>query len=637
MTSIRELSREDHQQLTTLFSSYRAEWLKEELFDVFTEPSYFPQLRTHHPCFLVGGRGTGKTTALRCLSYQGQHALIENQGTGPSGWRFFGIYLRVNTNRVTAFKGPEVAEPTWIRLFSHYINLRFCSSLFDFLNWFAAQNDVSDLLSPDDLDLFAASLNLQSVETVGSMGNTLRRELLRFEAFVNNIGDATVLPPLSMQGAPIDVLTELLTAKPHFQGRQFFFLVDEYENFEDYQQRVVNTLIKHAGEAYTFKIGVRELGFRQRTTLNENEQLVDPADYIRIDITDQIGNRFQDFAASVCDRRMKKALPADVRQLSSIEDYFPGVSVEHEADLLGVSDHLDTIRQRVTRVATPAGLRWFDALRPFEQYVLALLSGTRSDSLGALIEEWRSNPKQWSQRYENYKYSALFTVRKGKRGFRKHYAGWDVFCLLAAGNIRYLLELVDSALLQHLEDTGALATPVPVDIQTRAAQETGRKNLRELEGLSIYGARLTKLLLALGRVFQVMAENPEGHTPEVNQFHLVPSPTTAEGSAEDEHKVNDVLRAAVMHLALLRFAGSKLQDPADTREYDYTIHPIFAPFFGFSHRRKRKMQLTAQDVLALINQPAGAIGSLLRKQNRTEESDLPEQLRLFESFYAGNQ
>ena len=51
---------------------YKAEWLDAKLFDLFTEPGYFGGLKTFRPCVLIGGRGTGKTTVLRGLSYEGQ-------------------------------------------------------------------------------------------------------------------------------------------------------------------------------------------------------------------------------------------------------------------------------------------------------------------------------------------------------------------------------------------------------------------------------------------------------------------------------------------------------------------------------------------------------------------------------------
>ena len=60
------------EELAQLFGTYRAEWNKEDIFSHFTKPSYFSELEQLHPCVLQGGRGSGKTTALQGLSYQGQ-------------------------------------------------------------------------------------------------------------------------------------------------------------------------------------------------------------------------------------------------------------------------------------------------------------------------------------------------------------------------------------------------------------------------------------------------------------------------------------------------------------------------------------------------------------------------------------
>src|SRR5690349_7599208 len=95
------------QALAELFAGYRAEWLAGKIFQLFTEPAYFPHLTTPTPCILMGGRGTGKTTALRCLSYEGQYELQGGSASDIQQWRYFGIYYRVNTNRVNAFRGPK--------------------------------------------------------------------------------------------------------------------------------------------------------------------------------------------------------------------------------------------------------------------------------------------------------------------------------------------------------------------------------------------------------------------------------------------------------------------------------------------------------------------------------------------------
>lgn len=62
-------------QAQNLLGLYRAEWLSSKLFDHFNEPGYFSELKTNRPCVLIGGRGTGKTTVLKGLSYDGQFTL----------------------------------------------------------------------------------------------------------------------------------------------------------------------------------------------------------------------------------------------------------------------------------------------------------------------------------------------------------------------------------------------------------------------------------------------------------------------------------------------------------------------------------------------------------------------------------
>jgi hypothetical protein len=151
-----------------------------------------------------------------------------------------------------------------------------------------------------------------------------------------------------------------------------------------------------------------------------------------------------------------------------------------------------------------------------------------------------------------------------------------------------------------------------------------------LEGLSIHGANLTKLLLGLGRIFGVMAAKPEGHSPEVNQFYL-----NNGTDIEKEDEAEELLRSAVMHLALVRWPGNKLADDADTKEYDYMVHPIFTPFFVFSYRRKRKMRLSAGDLVGLVEEHRNKIREILGRTERSDEEPLPEQLEFFGNYYRG--
>ena len=122
----------------------------------------------------------------------------------------------------------------------------------------------------------------------------------------------------------------------------FYLLIDEYENLLDGQQQIMNTLLKHVPECYTFKIGVRELGWRVKYTLNKLELLNDPADYSLINITEQFStndrnNDFAAFALNVCNKRINELFDGEANEGHfSIEKSLPGMSIEEESELLKV-------------------------------------------------------------------------------------------------------------------------------------------------------------------------------------------------------------------------------------------------------------------------------------------------------------
>jgi hypothetical protein len=622
MTTENLAAQEKLAQLFTL----KAEWLKEKLFEFFTAPSYLPDLTTSHPCMLIGGRGTGKTTVLRCMSYQGQFALSGRDVTAIRSWSYIGLYMRVNTNRVTAFKGSELSEERWVRTFAHYLNLNLCELILQFSDWYASLVPSDRPLAASDCARVARSLNVGDASDPSELLSELSNAKIEFEAYINSVADEPP-PRLSMQGAPVDLLVGALKRLPQFENKNVFFLIDEYENFENYQMRVVNTLIKHvSADLYSFKVGVRELGLRCRTTLNLHEQLVSPADYERVNIHERLtGRQFKEFALRVCDERLSKLYSDNVT--TTTQTTLPGLSEEREAELLdsrgeGIAQSA-ALALQAELGEEPVGLTLL------EKYFIVWWANNEGRPL---LDAWRAfkeDPVAADTRFQNYKHALLYTLYRKRRGIRKYYAGWDQYVQIAGGNIRYFLELVDQALLFHLESGSDLYEPVTIETQTKAAQFVGQKNLAELEGLSEYGAQLTKLLLGLGRVFQTMAAQLAGHAPEVNQFHV------AESGDNDvvESRVDALLGAAVMHLALVRVLGSKPGDVGDTREYDYMIHPIFAPFFVVSFRRKRKMIMRGEQIMGLVDRPKETIRDILVSQNRTEDEPLPDQYFLFEGYY----
>lgn len=602
------------------FGLYRAEWLGHDLFQLFKKPNYYPELETPRPCVLLGGRGTGKTTVLRCLSYDGRYELETSEPQKVKDWTYFGFYHRVNTNRVTAFRGEELNDTQWVRAFAHYVNLLLCGQVLNFLHWYYELFPDASKLSAAECQNIGESLFIEGCLSTDHLRTEAERALRRFEGFLNNI-DAAALPPLSVQGRPVDDICSALQKLEPFKGRSFFFIIDEFENYLDYQQEVMNTLIKHCGTSYTFKIGMKDLGWRKKSTLHKDEQLTSPADYELIDIAQRLeGDLFEQFASDVCN--LRAARTADFPTGVDIQRIFPALSIDDEAKLLGVEEYRAPILERASDEGIPAAQ--VENIPILELYFVDYWAESQKKTLRDVLTERDTDQTGWRDRYHNYKVAILFTIRAGKAGLTKYYSGWDTYVRLADANIRYLLELVNQARKLHERSGGTDGEEIPPDVQTKAAQLLGRKNISELEGLSVHGAQLTKLLLGLGRVFEVLAQKPQGHSPEYTQFHLPEDAPLGQALP--------LLNSAVMHLALVRTVSNKRMD-ADPKSYDYAVHPIFAPFFVFSHRRKRKIRLTPHQLLALVEEPKATTRQILRQFGKDPDGALPDQLQLFESYY----
>ena len=614
-------------KLNEIFGSYKAEWLKGKIFDFFAEPSYFTALKDNRPCVLQGGRGTGKTTVLRGLSYQGQYALHESSIENFDENEFIGIYHRVNTNHVRAFTGGGLNEKKWHDIFGHYFNLVICREILLFIDWHRQKSMNDELFSSRVCKLIASSLHIvKECHSFEVLLELVEDEMYKFQSQINNITDETLFK-LSLSGDPIKLITENTVSLAQFKNKMFYILLDEYENLENYQQQSINSLIKHNTELYTFKIGVRELGWRIRHTLNVDELLHDPADYVLINIEEKFieGNFFNDFAKDVCQQRIKQLFSSNEGLNYSIEDALPYLSMEDEAILLDVQNTSQILNySRLSK----QNKNKIESLSYLYKFLIAYWAEIHDITLEEAISDYNKNKAQWDTRYENYKYSMLFKIRKGRGmgGIQKYYAGWNTYLKLANGNIRYLIELVYRTYEKHLTNDKNLGDSVSFKDQTLATQDVGMKNLKELEGLWKNGSQLTKLLLGFGRIFNVLISEDAKNAPEINQISI---------KAPISEECSELLSAAVMNLAFIRILGNKLSNKSTTRDYMYMIHPIYAPYFVFSYRRKRKMEVSDNELIGLIKEPRKTIESILKKKNIifNASKELPIQLTLFKDFY----
>lgn len=612
------------EKLDQLFGSYKAEWLKKDIFKFFTEPCYFTILKSNYPGVLQGGRGTGKTTVLRGLSYSGQYEILNANIDKFDKNSFIGIYYRANTNHVRAFSGKGVSEEKWSDIFEHYFNLIICWEILHFIEWHKQLKNNDEVFSEHACKVIASSLHLNTdIYDFKGLLNIVEDALYKFQAEINNVADGNI-PKLSMAGVPIDIVAQQTQKLRQFNGKVFYLLIDEYENFTDYQQECMNTLIKHVPDSYTIKIGVREMGWRVKHTHNHMESLNDPADYKLTKIEDyftdpETSDRFEEFASNVCNIRLKKLL-GKKGNLYDIKNALTNISIEEEAEKLNVKKN----SYYQSFVATESAKKINIDIPSLYKFMMAYWAETHQDSIENTIDEYLQNHYDWDQRYDNYKYSMLFKLNKGKYiAIPKYYAGWNTFIKLANGNIRYLMALVYQSYNLHLENNKNIHESVSIEHQTIAAKKVGWKNLTELEGSCKIGLQLTQLVQSLGTIFKRLARDGDKTAPEIVQFDI---------EGEIGIRTHEILNLGVMNLALVRMPSNKLSGVKSIKEFQYQLHPIFSPYFNYSFRKKRKISLSDKDILECIDSPNEAVASILSRRNVSVDDSpvVPTQLSLFD-------
>ena len=293
--------------LRQLFGDNRAEWPSAQFEKLFVEPTYLSKLEAVRPCFLVGGRGTGKTTSLQSLRYDSTLQRLQSRGQTFDDQEHLGVLVRMNKNRVRAFQRGGIGEERWSQLFAHYFNLIVSLELTHLAMWLEEQTAAR--LGTDALSSIATELGLEASADIEDLESKIKESISKLQLRINNPAlDSPIL--LSIAESPLRTFVEAMNAAGMLGTRVVFCCIDEYENLLDYQQAIINTYIKHAEPPLSYKVGVRKSGLRNRRTLDSQDVLQTPDDFAEIEVAEE---GFDYFARAVDELRLKYARSRDVR------------------------------------------------------------------------------------------------------------------------------------------------------------------------------------------------------------------------------------------------------------------------------------------------------------------------------------
>lgn len=653
------------ESLRSALAKNRTEELGHDVWTRFVVPPFYDRLdlgEARKARLIVGGRGCGKTMLLRYLSH---HSTFSGHRSHipDTTLAHIGLYWRADTQFTSLMTRRGFEDDVWQVAFDHFLALVIGLQILDSLRSIAA-SACRALTTPD-----LASVTFSGLSTYLGMpdrdlsldmvADTLSRRLDEFELWVSNL--RRVPQPQFLPGYRflIRMIDDVKRQIQTFADAQFYVYIDEYENLQPLQQRIINTHIKHSEVPLIFNVAVKRHGIATRATLGA-ESISDIADFRTHDIEQYLDDDFEVFAAEVLISNLSLAGmnisdldTADLRDPSKVSTRRGN---RHQASVLAAAKALlpsPTEDEVAKAVLADQSLR--GKLEARVQHALSARNSdmpvsafVRSDFPSASItcmallnrsavpvvdvhtellklsrgEENRfTGPTNW---IHNNLFACILSLYSPFSRPCPLYAGFETFCALARGNLRHFLELCHQSLRQARTPTrtkdGGFAETSPLQIgatdQAQAARQASADFLGEVKSFGNQGRRLHSFVLGIGSLFALAHSRPTQSEPEQAHFSIV----GGDSRPDDETFITEALKWSV----LFETKETKVKDHSSPASVDYVLNPIYAPYFHISYRKRRKLELKAADFSTLMSGKYEDLRLLLKRyesQWKVDSSD----------------
>ncbi|MBZ0093291.1 MAG: hypothetical protein K8F27_13860, partial [Sulfuricellaceae bacterium] len=484
------------------------------------------------------------------------------------------------------------------RLFSQFIDiliLRKALSALDSLGGLSQWCDEGDMLRA----LYAEFGKLDVVAPgLPTFSEFLETHIQRIRFYLNNPFPEH-RPVFTQSNALMKLLTERLRWSGRFEDHYFVVLVDEYENYADYQQRIVNTRLKQSRreDGVTYRLFMRSGGLRTRETLAPSQLIEETHDYRRHALDEEMAfNDFKAYVLAVANRYLEQNPYFREKALTRLEDMLQDLSPEEEARLMAGGKRapplVDWVKKQFPQHAADI-LAWMDTEQEPLRQATAIVLFNQGKPVDKVLAAFRSQNKDARDWYHNYSRGALHWLCRLYHQ-DKRYAGLNQLVGLSGNTIRVFLDFCHAIFAKWLE-TGASTLPISHTMQNEAIRRQARifrENLRSAEHAP---REVNKLVERLGRLFEAKHKSPKQSESEVNHF-AIPRMDEDERREQLEEWLND----AWYEGALRRLEGTKQKSLEDLRLTDWQLVPWFAPLFNLSTRRKKKLTLKPNECFDLF-------------------------------------
>lgn len=624
--------------LSNLFAKNRAEEMPDDVWGKYVLPFDYKtiDLRQYSKAsVIVGGRGSGKTMFLKYHCHPTIFSCSRKELRQPS-LENIGIYWRPDTS-FTQLLSEKWLNKQWYGCFLTFMTLSILIEFSRLIN-----NIMNSKLENEELKEKLKSILLPEVIKQSLSGNSntcihlkdseeyFQNSLFELCNWINNPKDSSAPIELDLKQTLLLIINSINSCLDDTHKTSYHIYIDEFENLTKQQQEVINTFMKHGTSPLLFSVAYKKNANVTYKTIS-NENIVPRNDYRIIDLEENFIKGFELFSAEVLALRLvdnksgiklDKILDySDERSLQdrqkeeykkSIKDlacsFLPSKSYsEISTDIL-----LDDVLRRKLTKWIEDGLKLHKKNELSSSDFINDNSPEASIVNGALLNRARTNPVHLLSNFEEYNknrkeqspYNAwiannlvgsiLYIYNRISTRVCPIYGGFNQFQFMARGNLRHFIELCYQSIKKaefDLINYDNELYEISIETQARATYNTSCLELEKISDLGPNGYHLKKIANRLGKLFSTIQNRKSQSEPELNHFTFELSDKSQLSSQTQE-----LLNEALVWSVLFEEKSTKIKSNTSIEQKDYILHPVLAPCFGISYRKKRKIKLTLNDL-----------------------------------------
>ncbi len=577
----------------------------------FVEPDHIGRLISPKASLVFGERGSGKTTILKHL---------EKTFNSSKGLEYVGVYYRFETAYVKALNNPEITADQNIAAFSQSIAAILGKLLCYTLEEVKKEQKIDYMREKAICRKVMADIELQvaeKVDTFDKLANVF--EHIRKKTLINLQNGKSIC--YFEYTTFVSEFCEELRKEKVFSNTCFCVLLDEYENLTRSQQRVVNSFIKGSSYVLTYKVCMRPEGFLTKDTVAEKEQLISGHDYEEFDyVKDIVGSekKVKEHLRRICANRLEyfynqQQIHYNKANLE-IDSYLE--ITDDETDIESwerIEEYKENMRIQL-KEQYPAKKTVIDKISRAIDLKLIFILYEKKRTEEEIFSNLGSGSEKYKNWLHNYKKNIIFQISSECEQSRK-YCGFNTFIKLSNSNTRTMLEILHYSFGDY-DKLGQVYGTININRQTKAVNRVSEASFNQIDYIPVNGYKTKNLVNALGNLFADCIQDQRIKKFEANSFSII---TTSKLDKDMEKELRMVLRDAVVWGVLIPSKVNKVKNSGDIvlDGRDYMLHPIFAPYFKISYRKRQKCELKDVEIYSMLSRPKSRnqIRDISRKVN----------------------